>query len=216
MHCSRCGRETDVRSGPDGGFYCEVCIIHAEKPECRACEKCFRRVCGVYACSFCPFSSGNPDAALLKEQLRLQPITVEEKCERCGGGLDGHAFVLHGKALCKPCLLYEQDRWEIVPGSPGKGGVRVKTILPKSAVAEEMTKEQTRIVKKLFHSLGINLANPPPDPLKESPMPDDACISCEDEKAGKRRRKLVGGFPVLSGKSSSQSKAPRFARFKRY
>jgi hypothetical protein len=214
MNCSRCGRETDVRSGPDGGLYCEVCIIHAAQPECHSCEKCFRRVCGAYACSFCPFSSGKPDATLLREQLRLQPIPVEEKCERCGGTLNGHALILHGKALCRPCLLYEQDKWEIVPGSPGKGGVRVK-ILHKSALAEG--REETRIAKKLFRTIGIDPENPPPDPLKESRMPDDACMSCEDEKAGKRRRKLVGEFPVQTGKTqrSEPFKEPRSAKFKR-
>jgi hypothetical protein len=173
-------------------------------------------VCGAYACSFCPLSSGEPDAKLLREQLS-QPIRVEERCERCGGSMSGHAFILHGKALCRPCLLYEQDRWEIVPGSPGKGGARVK-ILHKSALSEVMAMEETRIAKKLFRTIGIDPADPPPDPIKESIMPDDACISCEDERAGKRRRKLVGEFHVRAGKThgSDQSKGFRSARFKRY
>lgn len=107
--------------------------------------------------------------------------------------MNGHALILNGKALCRACLLYEQDKWEIVPGSPGKGGVRV--IFHKALPGEE-----TRIARRLFHTIGIDPAKLPLDPLKESRMPDEACNSCEDEKVGKRRRKLVGEFQVAGKK----------------
>jgi hypothetical protein len=187
MACSSCGRDTELRAGADGALYCGDCVVLSA---CHECEKCFQRVCGVYACPFC-LAAPSPDVSLFNKRLRAQPIRIEEM-ER--------AFILRGKALCKSCLLYEQDRWEIVPGKPGKGGARVKIVLHKSAIAQDKDREVTRIGKRLFHSIGIHPAKPPPDPLKEGRMLDDACKSCDDEKNGKRRRKLVGFFRVKNPK----------------
>lgn len=201
MPCSRCGRDVDLMSGPDGSLYCGDCIHHAARPECRQCDKCFKQVCGVYACPLCSHSSGAPDASVFDRQLRAQPIAVDERCERCGTTIHGSVFILHGKAMCKECLVYEQDRWEIVPAKPDKGGVRVRIIMgkPKSPGNVEPDMER-RMAKRLFHSIGIDPADAPKDPLvaiqamEEGRMPDDACASCEDEIKGKRRRKLVLGL----------------------
>jgi hypothetical protein len=138
MACSSCGRDTELRAGADGALYCGDCIISAQ-PACHECEKCFQRVCGVYACPFC-LAAPSPDVSLFNKRLRAQPIRIEEKCGRCGGEME-RAFILRGKALCKSCLLYEQDRWEIVPGKPGKGGARVKIVLHKSAIAQDKDRE---------------------------------------------------------------------------
>lgn len=121
-------------------------------------------------------------------------MRVEEKCERCGGALPNRPFILNGKALCGVCLFHEQKRWEIVEAKPGKHGARVKIIVEKKDPKPE-TENPTG--KRLFHELGIDPENPPPDPfsaartMPEKRMPDDSCKNCEDYSRG-RKSKFVG------------------------
>ncbi|MFH0884910.1 MAG: hypothetical protein V1861_04330 [Candidatus Micrarchaeota archaeon] len=197
--CVRCGREAELLAGPDGGQYCQDCLLQSAAPKCVDCVKCHIRRCGdaIYACPFC---SGSPESAdvesfqmRLKKERILAPIRFDERCERCGGALPGMAFILRGKALCKPCLLYEQDRWEIVSAKPGKGGTRIRVVIERPK--KPIDSESTRI---LFRTIGADPENLPPDPfsgskpINERRMADDSCVNCEAYATGKKRGKYLG------------------------
>jgi len=207
MHCARCGREADLQAGPDGGLYCLDCYQQVSKPQCIDCIKCRQRVCGdaVLACPFCPYSSAS-DVEIFENNLKkiAEPLRMEEKCERCGGSFHGRVFVLHGKALCRNCLVYEQDRWEIVPAKPGKGGTRVKIVIDKPKKPGAMP-DDSSLGKRLFHSIGVDPDDPPPDPfslarmMEEKRMADDACRNCDAYAKGKKRGKFFDGM-IQEGK----------------
>lgn len=205
--CARCGRESDsLDASPDGSMLCSDCLIQS-RPENMGCRSCSERYCGgVMACPFCTGCSGQVAAEGFIASVRkpiLQPIPLNERCERCGGTLQGRAFILRGKALCRDCLLYEQERWEIVSSKPGKGGSRIRIVIekPKIPGGEEYA-------KKLFHAIGADPENLPPDPfrdaktLREKKMPDDSCVNCEAYAAGKKRGKLLGG---AEGREAAES-----------
>jgi len=204
-YCQRCGREAELRAGHDGGLYCNDCIQQVDRPQCADCDRCSQRYCGVKACPFCEHGTVR-DAAIFKSEVErpVQPLAVEESCERCGGPMR-RAFILHGKALCKNCLYHEQDRWEIVAAKPGKTGTMVKIVVekPKPGNTEPGTRDripetEDPVGRKLFHSIGIDLENPPPDrfpdkgPAAESRMPDDQCKNCPAYEAGKMSGKFLG------------------------
>jgi len=203
MYCTRCGREAELLASTDGSMLCESCIT-LTKPRCVDCIKCHQRKCGdaIYACTFCHLGTA-ADAGHFeaKVKARLEPLRMDERCERCGGTLPGRAFILHGKALCRDCLIYEQDRWEIVSAKPGKGGSRIRVVFEKPKMpgeAAETGKRADRAERKLFHSIGLDPENLPPDPfsgakaMKEGRMPDDSCVNCEEYEAGKKRGKFLG------------------------
>jgi hypothetical protein len=202
--CVRCSREAELLAGPDGAMYCQSCLLQVASPRCIDCVKCYQRRCGdaIYACPFC---HGSPDSAVaesfqreLKKERVIPPIRIEERCERCGGTIAGRAFILHGKALCRDCLLYEQDRWEIVPGKPGKFGTTVRIVIEKPKKMDESAEQDWHgFGKRLFHSIGVDPENPPQDPfsrtktLDEARMADDSCLSCEARgKEGKRGKRI--------------------------
>jgi ribosomal protein S14 len=205
--CARCGREAELLAGSDGGMYCNDCLLQSQAPRCIDCVKCHIRRCGdaIYACPFCSGSPETADAAMLQAQLKkeriLAPIRIDEKCERCGGTLPGRAFIMHGKALCRDCLLYEQDRWEVVSAKPGKGGSRIRVVIERPKVPTD-----PEYAKKLFHAIGADPENLPPDPfsgskpINEKQMPDDSCVNCEAYAAGKIRGKFLGGTAGKEGK----------------
>ena len=204
-YCPRCGRESELYAAPDGGMYCQDCARQLSSPACTQCVKCFQRRCGdaVYACPFCHGSPDTLDVEAFQRQLKkervLQTNRVDESCERCGGSLHGKAFILNGKALCKKCLLYEQDKWEIVTGKPGKSGTRVKIVVEKPKAPEPPEKlREDRLGKKLISLIGVDIKNPPPDPFSDSGpmderrMPDDSCVNCEAYSMGKMGKKILG------------------------
>lgn len=198
--CSRCGIETELQPAPDGSMYCSSCIQIAVSPRCIDCVKCYQKRCGdaIYACPFC---HGTPESYVgqFEERLKkpvLQALRMEEHCERCGGTLAGRAFILNGKALCRDCLIYEQDRWEIVPAKPGKFGTTVRVVFekPKPVVSPAERALDSAAAKRLFYLIGIDPDNPPPDPfphstpINEGKMPDDSCVSCEPYQERKRTK----------------------------
>ena len=205
--CSRCGQQAELYASPDGSMYCQSCIIQT-KPVCIDCIKCHQRRCGdaVYACPLCTHGDGESARIFEKEVKRVEPLRIEEKCERCGGPMH-RAFILHGRALCRDCLIYEQDRWEIVTAKPGGTGTRVKIVIhpPKMPAAEEPAK-QVRVAKKVFHLIGADLRSLPSDPLftrfsgaktlGERRMPDDRCVNCEAYAAGRKRAKFLGDYEL--------------------
>jgi hypothetical protein len=211
--CARCGREAELTASTDGSMLCSGCII-LTKPHCVDCIKCHQRKCGdaIYACPFCHLGTDGDSAEFGRRvKERLEPIRIDERCERCGGTLPGRAFILHGKALCKPCLTYEQDRWEIVSAKPGKGGTRIRVVFErpkKPGDGTEPDKEIAEMGRKLFHSIGIDPENLPPDPftgaktLGEKRMPDGSCVNCEAYAAGKLRGKFLGETGGKEGKKS--------------
>jgi hypothetical protein len=134
---------------------------------------------------------------------------VEEKCGRCGGSFGGRAFVLHGKALCKDCLYFEQDKWEIVSAKPGGAGSRVKIVVEKQKDPVTDGKDDPRPLrrktesvegKRIFSALGIDISKAPKDPfmragpIDEKKMPDGSCLFCDDYAKGKKRGNLLGKF----------------------
>jgi hypothetical protein len=201
-YCLRCGREAELLASTDGSMLCQSCIL-VTKPHCIDCIKCHQRKCGdaIYACPFCHLGTSE-DAREFDRKLkeRLQPVRIEEKCERCGGTLPGLAFILHGKTLCRNCLIYEQDRWEIVSSKPGKYGTRVKVVIERPRSADEATgpHRENPLGRKLFHAIGVDPGNPPPDPFKgaktmdETRMPDGSCVNCEAYRIGKAGGKHLG------------------------
>ncbi|MCI0503095.1 hypothetical protein L0Y65_00115 [Candidatus Micrarchaeota archaeon] len=198
-YCARCGREAALSAGPDGGMYCGDCI-HQISPQSMDCRSCAERYCGgVMACPFCTGCAGMETPAAFIENVKkpvIQPLRVDEKCERCGGTLSGRAFILHGKALCRDCLIYEQDRWEIVPAKPSKHGNRIRIMLERPQ--KPAGADDAEAARRLFHSIGVDPENPPPDPfagaktLGESKMPDNSCINCEAYAAGRKHAKFLG------------------------
>lgn len=184
-----------------------------DRPQCADCNRCSQRYCGVKACPFC--RNGTPeDTVIFQKEMEkpVQPIIVEERCERCGGPMP-RAFILHGKALCKNCLYHEQDKWEIVSAKPGKTGTSVKIVVEKPEPGTRDREPQTRdrepgtedpVGRRLFHSIGIDPENPPDDPFSgngpatESRMPDDRCKNCASYEAGKMSGKFIGS-PKRSG-----------------
>ncbi len=210
--CIRCGREAELLASTDGSMMCQDCIIQA-KPQCVDCVKCHQRKCGdaIYACPFC-YKSTQEDMREYERKVtthRLEPLRVDERCERCGQTFSGRAFVLNGKALCRDCLVYEQGRWEIVAGKPGKGGSRVRIViekpLPPGELKGEAVLEEERLGRKLFHSIGVDPENPPPDPfrkagtIEEGRMADDSCASCPKDDGGANKGGLVGGHARRRG-----------------
>lgn len=182
-------------------MYCDVCIHHAVAPQCQVCTRRLASCCGVPSCPFCENYKGSGDVVIFKEKLRLQPLRSEEKCERCGGPISGHVFVLHGKALCRDCLLYEQDKWEIVPAKPGGSGARVRLIFHQRKPADKEPDgrlAEDRLGKELLREMGVDPANPPPDPFRrakpraEGRMADDSCKNCDDYEKGKKSGKFIG------------------------
>jgi hypothetical protein len=173
------------------------------------CRSCAQRYCGgVLACAFCTGCPGSETAGQFLSAVKkpvLEPIRMDERCGRCGQTLPGRAFILRGKALCRDCLVYEQDRWEIVPAKPGKHGSRIRIALPRLHGTGKP--EDGRDARTLFNSIGVDPENPPPDPfsgdraLREGRMPDGKCASCEDYAAGKKRGKIIGWkHPGAGGK----------------
>jgi len=207
--CARCGRESaELMASPDGGMYCQSCLLQSAAPRCIDCVKCYQRRCGdaVYACPFCHGSPDSTEVESFQRQLKkervIPPIRIDEKCERCGGTLSGRAFILHGKALCRVCLVYEQDRWEIVPGKPGKSGTRIRIVVErpkKTGEGAEPEGDWSEFGKKIIHSIGVDPENLPPDPfigaktLGEARMADDSCVNCEAYALGKKSAKFMGG-----------------------
>lgn len=200
MYCQRCGRQAELRAGHDGGLYCNDCIHQVDRPQCADCNRCSQRYCGVKACPFCRHGTPEDTVIFQKEvEKPVQPIAVDERCERCGGPMP-RAFILHGKALCKNCLYHEQDKWEIVSAKPGKTGTRVKIVVekPEPGTGNRKPVAEDPVGRKLFHSIGIDTDDPPPDPFSgngpaaESRMPDDQCKNCAAYEAGKMRGKFLG------------------------
>ncbi len=196
-YCARCGRESaSLSAGPDGSMLCHDCSVQPG-PQNMDCRSCAERYCGgVLACPFCTGCAGAVSAEKFIDSVKkppLEPIRMDERCGRCGATLAGRAFILHGKALCRDCLLYEQDRWEIVSAKPGKGGSRVRVVFEKPAAPGEADE-----ARRLFGAIGVDPENPPPDPfsaarsLKESRMPDDSCKNCEAYALGKKRGNFIG------------------------
>lgn len=201
-YCARCGREAALQAGADGGMYCPDCA-RALNPACMDCRSCSERYCGgVMACPFCPSCAGNAEEFKKELEKPLQPLRIEEKCERCGGGMP-RAFIINGKAVCRDCLVYEQEKWEIVPGKPGKGGSRVRIVIEKPGPIEapgvperepgaagEKNQRESQEGRRLFQMIGVDIDNPPPDPfasanpISEKPMPKDACVNCEAYRLG--------------------------------
>lgn len=115
------------------------------------------------------------------------------------------------KGPCRDCLLYEQDKWEIVSAKPGN---RVKIILEKPSTTPyphtlpradghahpsgHHDGHESAAGKKLFHLLGVDPDNPPPDPFSsanpasERIMSDDSCKNCEAYRLGKKSAKFLG------------------------
>ena len=185
-YCQRCGSETELYTSPEGSMYCLSCI-EATRPRCIDCVKCHQRKCGdaIYACPFCHLGTEKDAQVFEKEARRAEPIRIEEKCERCGGPMHGRAFILHGKALCKKCLIYEQDQWEVVPGKPGKYGTKIKVVIEKPK-------------KKLIRLLDLDPDDLPKDPfasakiISETRMADDSCKNCEAYEKGRKSAKFMG------------------------
>jgi len=195
-HCARCGREASLQAGIDGSMLCHDCLAQSS-PQNMDCRSCADRYCGgVLSCAFCSGCAGAEPAHKFIESVKrpvLEPIRMDERCQRCGSTLAGRAFILHGKALCRDCLIYEQDRWEIVSAKPGKHGSRIKVVLETPRAPDEAA-----AARRLFQSIGVDPDNPPPDPfsgagtLKESRMPDNACKNCEAYALGKMRGNFLG------------------------
>lgn len=198
MICSRCGIDAEVSSGPDGAFYCSSCLIRVSSERCADCFS--RSKSGIVACPFCP-SGTEADTRTFENQVkRGTPIAVEENCERCGGSIHGNAYILNRKVLCRSCLIYEQKRWEIVPGKPGSSGSRVRIVIekPKPTDANLPDPGQVRISPKrnerLLGIIGIDPDDPPTDPfgeihvISEMKMPDESCRSCEAYRLGRIRK----------------------------
>lgn len=219
--CARCGREAELYASTDGSMLCMSCV-EAVKPHCVDCVKCHQRKCGdaVYACPFCHLSTPEDAREFTDRVKRLEPLRIDERCERCGGSMSGRAFIIHGKALCRNCLVYEQDRWEIVPGKPGKSGTRIKIVIEKPKRAGEGDEPPEsgswdEFGKKLFHTIGVDPENPPPDPfagaktLSETRMKDDSCVNCEAYAAGKTHAKFLGRTSAGDGKKAAPSSAKK-------
>ena len=194
-YCMRCGRESAALSaGPDGSMLCHDCLVQSS-PQNMDCRSCAERYCGgVLACPFCTGCAGAVSAEKFIESVKnppVEPIRMDERCGRCGQTLSGRAFILHGKALCRDCLLYEQDRWEIVSAKPGKAGSGIRAVPGRRSPPDEGA-------WRLFKSIGIDPEKPPPDPfaaartLGESRMPDGSCKNCEAYALGKKRGKYLG------------------------
>jgi hypothetical protein len=204
--CPRCGNNAELYASTDGSMLCMACV-EATKPYCVDCIKCHQKKCGdaIYACAFCHLGTEkDAERFISKAGVRLEPLRMDERCERCGATLTGRAFILHGKALCRDCLIYEQGEWEIVPAKPGKYGSRVKITIawpipgPGAAQPDAGRVETGR---KLFRSIGVDPDNLPPDPfsgdrtLREGRMPDGKCANCEAYSSGKKRGKIRGRNP---------------------
>lgn len=206
--CARCGRESEsLSAGPDGGMYCGDCI-HQISPQSMDCRSCAQRYCGgVMACAFCTGCAGAESAGQFISAVKrpvLEPIRMDERCGRCGQTLAGRAFILHGKALCRDCLIYEQDKWEIVPAKPSKHGNRIRIVIEKPGGPPSEAEE----ARRLFRSIGVDPENPPSDPfssaktMKEGRMPNDSCANCEAYSLGKKSAKFLGG---KTGEGGSES-----------
>jgi len=202
--CSSCGSISDVQAGPSGSLLCFSCLARAQEPKCVECQRCLRRFCGsaVLACPLCDPSRG-PDAIdFVKKQIAERvatPLRIDETCERCGGSLDGGVFVLRGRALCGNCLASEKDRWDVVPGSPGKGGARIRIYSepPGMPAMDEgrnrgmMSRQPgTYPASRSASALGkTSLANP----FAENKMADDACKNCPAKSLLERSMGLKKG-----------------------
>jgi hypothetical protein len=198
--CARCGQKAELYSSPGGSMLCMGCL-EATKPRCIDCIKCHQRRCGdaIYACPFCHLGTPEDAGRFVEKAKRLEPLRIEEKCGRCGGTLAGRAFILHGKALCRDCLFYEQDRWEIVPAKPGKSGTRIKIVLSRpEKPGDAGSPGVDELGKKLFGTIGLDPEKPPKDPfvrartMDEKRMPDGSCVNCEAYAAGKKRGNFLG------------------------
>jgi len=227
-YCARCGRESaSLSAGPDGGMYCSDCAVQVS-PQNMDCRSCAQRYCGgILACPFCTGCAGRESAEDFMAAARkphVQPIRMDERCQRCGATLSGRAFILHGRALCRDCLVYEQDRWEIVPSGPDKHGSRVRVVVelpnrpqggagsPGDARAEKRIDDEAR---KLFHSIGIDPDDPPPDPfgragtLREGRMADDSCRNCEAYAAAGKLAKPRSAAPASGGGKRRKASGPK-------
>lgn len=154
--CSRCGSKRELEFASDGMQYCSSCLFYGNNAQCYRCRMYvpvteLQNYRGQMYCPYCIQDLRDEETnhdKFSQEKIRIEPVAVVEKCERCGKEVRGKILIWNGKKLCSDCVEDGKKEWQTISASP-KGGSNYTPIQNSSEKEADST-----LLKKIDTLIG--------------------------------------------------------------